>query len=167
MVKKYKKVGDSGIMWVVFPQRVIKMFIGEFNHTVDAKGRINIPAKFREQLNDAFFVTKGLDDCLFVFPEEEWRVFEEKLKSLPVTNKQARAFTRMFFAGATECSFDKQGRVTVPSTLREYAHLEKDVIVIGVGTRVEVWSKETWESYSDPENISYDEIAEQMADLGI
>jgi MraZ protein len=154
-------------MWVVFPQRERIMFIGEFNHTVDAKGRINIPAKFREQLNETFFVTKGLDECLFVFPEDEWRVFEEKLKGLPLTNRNARAFVRLFFAGATECSFDKQGRITVPQTLREYAHLEKDVKVIGVGTRVEVWSNQTWESYSDPENISYDEIAEQMAELGI
>lgn len=154
-------------MWVVFPQRERIMFIGEFNHTVDAKGRINIPAKFREQLNETFFVTKGLDECLFVFPEDEWRVFEEKLKGLPLTNRNARAFVRLFFAGATECTFDKQGRITVPQPLREYAHLEKDVKVIGVGTRVEVWSNQTWESYSNPEKISYDEIAEQMAELGI
>jgi len=154
-------------MWVVFPQRMMKMFIGEFNHTVDAKGRINIPVKFREQLNETFYLTKGLDNCLFVFPEEEWRAFEAKLKSLPLTSKQARAFTRIFFGGATECAFDKQGRITVPQPLREYAVLEKDVKVIGVGTRVEVWSKETWEDYNDPENISYDEIAEQMAELGI
>lgn len=166
-MKKYKNVGRSGIMWVVFPQRVINMFIGEFNHTVDAKGRVNIPAKFREQLNESFYVTKGLDECLFVFPEDEWKVYEEKLKKLPLTNKGARAFVRTFFAGAAECSFDKQGRITVPQTLREYAHLEKDVIVIGVGTRVEVWSKQTWEDYNDPENLSYDEIAEQMAELGI
>lgn len=143
------------------------MFIGEFNHTVDVKGRINIPAKFREQLNETFFITKGLDECLFVFPEDEWRMFEDKLKGLPLTNKSARAFVRLFFAGATECSFDKQGRIIVPGNLREYAHLEKDVKVIGVGTRVEVWSNQTWESYSNPENISYDEIAEQMAELGI
>ncbi len=154
-------------MWVVIPQRMINMFIGEFNHTVDTKGRINIPAKFREQLNETFFITKGLDECLFVFPEDEWRVFEEKLKGLPLTNRNARAFVRLFFAGATECSFDKQGRITVPGTLREYAHLEKEVKVIGVGTRVEVWSNQTWDNYSDPENISYDEIAEQMAELGI
>lgn len=143
------------------------MFIGEFNHTVDVKGRINIPAKFREQLNETFFITKGLDECLFVFPEDEWRMFEDKLKGLPLTNKNARAFVRLFFAGATECSFDKQGRIIVPGNLREYAHLEKDVKVIGVGTRVEVWSNQTWENYSNPENISYDEIAEQMAELGI
>ncbi|MBN2899407.1 MAG: division/cell wall cluster transcriptional repressor MraZ [Clostridia bacterium] len=143
------------------------MFIGEFSHTVDAKGRINIPAKFREQLNETFYVTKGLDACLFVFPEEEWKVYEEKLKGLPLTNKSARAFVRTFFAGAAECTFDKQGRITVPQNLREYAHLEKDVMVIGVGTRVEVWSKPTWDSYNDPENLSYDEIAEQMAELGI
>lgn len=160
-------MGQSGIMWVRFPQRVMKMFIGEYNHTVDAKGRLNIPAKFREQLNETFYITKGLDECLFVFPEEEWKIFEEKLKALPLTNKSVRGFVRLFFAGAAECSFDKQGRIIIPAPLREYAHLEKEAKVIGVGTRVEVWSNQTWDNYSNPENISYEEIAEQMAELGI
>ncbi len=143
------------------------MFIGEFNHTVDSKGRVNIPSKFREQLNDTFYITKGLDECLFVFPQSEWKVYEEKLKSLPLTNRSARAFVRTFFAGATECSFDKQGRITLPQVLREHASLEKNVKVIGVGTRVEIWSDAVWEEYNSVDNLSYDDIAEQMAELGI
>jgi MraZ protein len=143
------------------------MFIGEFSHAVDVKGRMSMPAKFRENLGESFFITKGLDHCLFVFPESEWRLFEEKLKTLPLTNKNARAFVRMFFAGATEGSFDKQGRILVPQTLREHADIDKEVTVIGVGERIEIWSNTNWESYNDPENISYDEIAEQMAELGI
>lgn len=143
------------------------MFIGEYNHSVDTKGRMNVPAKFREDLGERFYMTKGLDNCLFMFPEAEWRVFEEKLKALPLTNRNARAFVRLFFAGATECTLDKQGRVNIPQPLREHGQIEKDVIVIGVGTRVELWSDANWTAYNDPDNISYDDIAEQMAELGI
>lgn len=143
------------------------MFIGEYNHSVDTKGRMNVPAKFREDLGERFFMTKGLDNCLFMFPETEWRVFEDKLKQLPLTNRNARAFVRLFFAGATECTLDKQGRVNIPQTLRDHGEIEKDVIVIGVGTRVELWSTTNWNTYNDPDNISYDDIAEQMAELGI
>ncbi len=143
------------------------MFIGEYNHSVDTKGRMNVPAKFREDLGERFYITKGLDNCLFMFPETEWRVFEEKLKALPLTNRNARAFVRLFFAGATECTLDKQGRVNIPQPLRDHGQIEKDVIVIGVGTRVELWSNTNWTEYNDPDNISYDDIAEQMAELGI
>jgi len=146
---------------------MVNMFIGEYNHSVDTKGRMNVPAKFRDDLGERFYMTKGLDDCLFMFPEAEWRVFEEKLKSLPLTNRNARAFVRLFFAGATECTLDKQGRVNIPQPLREHGKIEKDVIVIGVGTRVELWSETNWTTYNDPDNISYDDIAEQMAELGI
>jgi MraZ protein len=128
---------------------------------------MNVPAKFREDLGERFYITKGLDNCLFMFPESEWRVFEEKLKALPLTNRNARAFVRLFFAGATECTLDKQGRVNIPQTLRDHGEIEKDVIVIGVGTRVELWSESNWNAYNDPDNISYDDIAEQMAELGI
>lgn len=143
------------------------MFIGEYNHSVDTKGRMNVPAKFREDLGERFYMTKGLDNCLFMFPEAEWRVFEEKLKTLPLTNRNARAFVRLFFAGATECTLDKQGRVNIPQTLRDHGQITKEVIVIGVGTRVELWSESNWTEYNDPDNISYDDIAEQMAELGI
>lgn len=143
------------------------MFIGEYDHSVDAKGRINIPSKFRELLSEKFYITKGLDDCLFVFPEEEWQIFEEKLKLLPLTNKNARAFVRLFFAGATACTLDKQGRINLPQPLRNHGKLEKDAKVIGVGTRIEIWSIDNWNTYNNPDNISYDDIAEQMAELGI
>lgn len=143
------------------------MFIGEFIHAVDVKGRLSMPAKFREDLGEAFYVTKGLDQCLFVFPKDEWAVFEDKLKALPLTNKNARAFVRMFFAGASECSFDKQGRILIPQSLRDHALMDKEAVVIGVGQRIEIWSTTAWEAYNNPDNISYDEIAEHMADLGI
>ncbi len=143
------------------------MFIGEYNHTIDNKGRMSMPSKFRVGLGERFFITKGLDHCLFLFPENEWRVFEDKLKALPLTNKSARAFVRLFFAGAMECSLDKQGRVNIAQNLRTYADMTKDVMVIGVGSRVEIWSVDNWDNYNNPENISYEDIAEQMAELGI
>lgn len=143
------------------------MFIGEYQHTLDDKGRIIIPSKFREELGEAFVMTKGLDNCLFVYPKSEWTILEEKLKTLPLTNRDARAFVRFFFAGASECALDKQGRVLVPPNLREHSKLDKDAVVIGVSTRMEIWSKEEWDSYNDDDNLSYDSIAEKMAALGI
>ena len=118
------------------------MFMGEYNHTIDAKGRLIVPAKFREALGDEFVVTRGLDDCLFVFPNEGWKVFEEKLSTLPVANKNARRFARFFLSGAATVELDKQGRILIPTTLREYGALEKEVVFIGVANRVEIWSKE-------------------------
>ena len=104
------------------------MFMGEYNHTIDPKGRLIIPAKFREALGDEFVVTKGLDGCLFVYANTEWNNFEEKLRTLPLTNKNARQFTRFFLAGAAACEVDKQGRILIPQVLREFAKLEKTVI---------------------------------------
>lgn len=141
------------------------MFMGEYNHTIDAKGRLIIPSKFRETLGDEFVVTKGLDGCLFVYDNNEWSAFEEKLKSLPLTNKDARQFVRFFLAGATLAEVDKQGRILVPANLRQFAGLEKEVVLVGVASRVEIWSKAKWE-----ETASYDdveEIAEHMAELGL
>lgn len=143
------------------------MFIGEYEHTLDTKGRIIIPSKFRETLGDNFVMTKGLDSCLFVYSKSEWLVLEDKLKTLPLTNKDARAFIRFFFSGASECDIDKQGRVTIPSNLRKHSKLEKDIVVIGVSTRMEIWSKQEWDTYNEDENLSYDSIAEKMAELGI
>ena len=143
------------------------MFYGEYQHSVDAKGRVIVPAKFREGLGEKFIVTKGLDNCLFAYSPEEWGNLETKLKSLPFTDKDVRAFVRFFFAGATECEVDKQGRILLPQNLREYAGLEKDIYVIGVSTRVEIWDKAKWENYSGDENMSPDNIAEKMAMLGI
>lgn len=143
------------------------MFYGEYQHSVDPKGRVIVPAKFREGLGEKFIVTKGLDNCLFAYSPSEWTNLEAKLKSLPMTNKDARAFIRFFFAGATECEVDKQGRILIPQNLREYAAIEKDVYVIGVSTRVEIWDKTKWEDYSGDDNINPDSIAEKMAELGI
>lgn len=143
----------------------MRMFMGEYNHTIDAKGRLIVPSKFRETLGDTFVVTKGLDGCLFVYDNEEWGIFEEKLKSLPITNKEARQFVRFFLAGAAEVEVDKQGRILVPNVLREFAELNKDVVLIGVASRIEIWSKERFEGMTAYEDM--DEIAEHMAELGL
>lgn len=141
------------------------MFMGEYNHTIDAKGRLIVPSKFREALGDTFVVTKGLDGCLFVYDNEEWQAFEEKLRSLPITNKEARQFARFFLAGAAEVEVDKQGRILVPNILREFAQISKDVVLIGVASRIEIWSKERFEGMASFEDM--DEIAEHMAELGL
>ena len=141
------------------------MFMGEYNHTIDTKGRLIVPSKFREALGDTFVVTKGLDGCLFVYDNQEWNAFEEKLKSLPITNKEARQFARFFLAGAAEVEVDKQGRILVPNILREFAQINKEVVLIGVASRIEIWSKERFESMASFEDM--DEIAEHMAQLGL
>lgn len=143
------------------------MLLGEYSHTLDDKGRVSVPAKFREDLGTTFIVTKGLDNCLFIYSKKEWATFEEKLKTLPLTNPNARNFIRFFFAGATECELDKQGRINIPQNLRDYALLKKDVYIVGVSTRVEIWNKEKWEGYTSQENLNVDEIANQMSNLGI
>lgn len=139
--------------------------MGEYNHTIDAKGRLIIPARFRELLGEEFILTKGLDGCLSIYPMDAWETFETKLRALPLTNKNARTFTRFFVAGATNCELDKQGRILVPQTLREFAGLEKEVVLTGNLDRIEIWSKEKWS-----ENCNYDDmdnIAESMQDMGI
>ncbi len=143
------------------------MFYGEYQHTVDPKGRVIVPSKFREGLGEKFIVTKGLDSCLFAYSMDEWTSLENKLKTLPFTDKDVRAFIRFFFSGATECELDKQGRILIPQNLREYASLEKDIFIIGVSSRVEIWNKTNWEVYSNDDSMSADKIAEKMAMLGI
>ena len=143
------------------------MLIGEYEHSLDVKGRLIMPSKLREDVGEKFIITKGLDGCLFVFSQSEWIKFEEKLKTLPLSNKNARDFVRFFLSGATECEIDKQGRFLIASNLREYANMEKDVVIIGVGTRLEIWNKDKWKNYNSDENISADEIAENMTMLGI
>lgn len=141
------------------------MFMGEYEHTIDAKSRLIVPAKFREELGDTFVVTKGLDNCLFVYPMEEWKTLEKTMRGLPFTKSDARAFSRFFFSGANECDVDKQGRVLIPASLRKYAQLEKDVVIIGVASRVEIWSKELWETYNDTTGADYESIAEKLDDI--
>ncbi|MBR1539793.1 MAG: division/cell wall cluster transcriptional repressor MraZ [Clostridia bacterium] len=141
------------------------MLIGEYEHSLDAKGRIIMPSKFREDIGDKFIVTKGLDGCLFAFSKEEWSKFEEKLSTLPISNKDARNFSRFFFAGAIDCELDKQGRFLISSNLREFAGFNKDVVIVGMNSRIEIWSKEKWEDAN--QNLSADDIAEKMEMLGI
>lgn len=143
------------------------MLIGQYEHSLDAKGRLIMPAKLREDMGEKFIITKGLDGCLFGFSQSEWENFETKLKTLPLTNKTARDFVRFFLSGAMECEIDKQGRFLISSNLRNVATLEKEVVIIGVGTRIEIWNKNSWEKYNSEENISADSIAENMTMLGI
>ncbi|GAA0177266.1 division/cell wall cluster transcriptional repressor MraZ [Clostridium sediminicola] len=142
------------------------MFIGEYSHSLDSKKRIIIPSKFRDHLGDKGVLTKGLDGCLYLFPMDEWKLLEEKLKKLPLTSKDARAFVRFFFSGAAELNFDKQGRALITQNLLEYANIKKDIVSIGVMSRIEIWGKESWQSYNDSD-IDFDEIAEKMSELGI
>ena len=139
------------------------MFIGEYSHTIDAKGRLIVPSKFREQLGEEFVVTKGLDGCLFVYENSEWKSFEEKLHALPLTNANARKFTRFFLAGASACELDRQGRILIPAVLREFAKLEKDVTVIGVGRHAEIWNTQAWQQMN--ERLRSGPIAAAMEEL--
>ncbi|MFZ7131100.1 MAG: division/cell wall cluster transcriptional repressor MraZ [Eubacteriales bacterium] len=143
------------------------MFIGEYQHNLDDKGRLTMPSKFRDNLGRIFIITKGLDKCLFVFPKEEWNKFEDKLKTLPISSKDARAFSRFFFAGAAECELDKQGRIMVPANLRNYAEIIKETYIIGVSSRLEIWDRSNWDNYNNDDDLSYDAIAEKMTMLGI
>jgi len=143
------------------------MFTGEYHHTLDGKGRVIIPSRLREGLGDRFVITRGLDHCLFVYPNSEWVRLEQKLKELPFTKKDSRAFMRLFFSGAMEVEADKQGRVLIPQNLREYAGIEKDVMFIGVSNRVELWSKEAWEEYFNSADENYEELAEKLEDIDL
>lgn len=142
------------------------MFIGEYKHTIDSKNRVTIPSKYREGLGDVFMLTKGLDHCLTIYPYSEWTIFEQKLKSLPLTNQNARRFTRFFLSGAVECNIDKQGRILLTPSLKSYADVVKDVYFIGMGDRVEIWSSDQWDKYNE-DDFDANLLAEQMAELGI
>ena len=143
------------------------MFMGEYHHNIDNKGRLIIPAKFREELGEEFVITRGLDQCLFGYSMSEWSQIEEKLKTLPLTKKDARAFTRFFFSGATECELDKQGRVNISYPLLNYAKLEKECVILGVSNRIEIWSKQQWEDYFSESEDSFAELAENMVGFDI
>lgn len=155
---------ESGI---TTEKEVKRLLIGEYEHSIDTKGRLIMPSKLKEDIGEKFVVTKGLDGCLFVYSQTEWKTFEDKLRAFPLTNKDARALVRFFLAGAMECEIDKQGRFLIPGNLREFAGLEKEVVVIGVLDKIEIWSKDKWLKYSEEENSSVDEIAEKMSNLGI
>ncbi|KRL53137.1 MULTISPECIES: division/cell wall cluster transcriptional repressor MraZ [Furfurilactobacillus] len=141
------------------------MFIGEFQHNVDDKGRLIIPAKFRNQLGEKFMVTRGMDGCLFGYPEAEWSALVEKTQTLSLTKRDARAFSRFLFSGATECEFDKQGRINIPTPLRNHAKLTKACVIVGVSDRFEIWDADTWQQYNESTEANIDDISESMGDF--
>ncbi|MEW8956514.1 division/cell wall cluster transcriptional repressor MraZ [Clostridium sp.] len=142
------------------------MLVGEYTHGLDGKNRMIIPSKFREALGNKFILTKGLDGCLYAYTMDEWRNLEIKLKALPLTNKDARTFVRFFVGGAHEIEVDKQGRGVIPQSLKEYSSIGKEIVSIGVLTRIEIWSKEKWEEYNE-DNVDFNSISEKMEELGI
>ncbi len=141
--------------------------MGEYQHSLDDKGRLIIPSKLREGLGEKFILTRGLDHSLFVYPLTEWSNMEEKMKTLSTTQADARAFVRMFFSGAVECEPDKQWRISIPQNLREHARINKDLYILGVSTRVEIWAKEVWEEYSSKAEESYEALAEKIVGIGL
>ena len=141
--------------------------MGEFEHSIDSKGRLIVPSKLREQLGEKFVVTRGLDGCLFGYPQTEWGKLEEKLDQMPLAKKDARSFVRFFYSAATECEIDKQGRINIPNTLRKHASLEKNCVIIGVSTRIEIWDKKRWDDFSEETEENFDDIAETMIDFGL
>jgi MraZ protein len=149
-------VVDSGEKWGIF------MFMGEYHHTIDEKGRIIIPSKFREELGEKFIITRGIENCLFVYSLSSWEKITNKLEALPFTKKDARQFVRFFLSGATTAEFDKQGRVNITSPLISYANLQKDCVVIGTGDRLEIWSQEDWNAFFDSASSNMSDIAENL-----
>ncbi len=142
-----------------------KCLTGEYEHRLDNKGRLIVPSKLREELGCTFMITKGLDSCLYIYPNEEWQLFAEKLRELPMTNKNARQFKRFFNSGATKCEVDGQGRILLPQTLRDFAKIEKDVVIIGNGEKAEIWNKEQWDAINNEEALNMDEIADKLDEL--
>ena len=138
------------------------MFIGEYHHTIDEKGRIIIPSKFRKELGPNFIITRGIENCLFVYPLDSWNKIVNKLETLPFTKKDARNFTRFFLSGACEAEFDKQGRINITSPLISYAKINKECIIIGTGDRLEIWSQEEWNNFFDSAKDSMSDIAENL-----
>ena len=142
------------------------MFYGEYEHAIDRKGRVIVPAKFRdvfkEQQVERLFLTRGLDSCLFLFTEEEWRLQESKLKSLSFTKAEARRFNRLYFSGAAEVELDRQGRLLLPKPLKDFAEIKRDLVIVGVANRIELWAKEKWEAFLQSARPTFEEIAERL-----
>jgi len=143
------------------------MFIGEYTHNLDSKGRVAIPAKFRQKLTGGAIITRGLDHCLFVFTNKDWEILAQKLIALPLAQANSRAFVRLMLAGAVDVELDKQGRILIPDYLREYAGLKKQVVVAGLYNRIEVWDSESWKQYKTKTESASEEIAEKLGELGI
>ena len=159
-------MGDCGrLILVSGGTGVVSMLMGEYRHNIDTKGRMIVPSKLREELGEEFVLTRGLDGCLFGYPMSEWQNLESKLNEMPLAKKDARTFVRFFYSAATECELDKQGRINIPSTLRNYATLTKECVVIGVSNRIEIWDEERWQEFSEVAEENFDEIAENMIDF--
>lgn len=145
------------------------MFYGEYQHSIDRKGRLILPAKFREVAKahfvEKFFVTRGLDKCLFMFSEEEWRTQESKFKAISFTKQQARTFNRLYFSGAVEIIADRQGRILLPPYLKDFAEIKKDVVIVGVSNRIEIWAKDKWQEFYGSSRQSFEEIAEKLMEI--
>jgi MraZ protein len=144
------------------------MFYGEFYHQLDRKGRFVLPARIREAAKnnfvDKFLITRGLDKCLFLFSEDEWKNQEQKFKAMPFTKSESRRFNRIYFSGAVEITFDKQGRVLIPQYLKEFAGISKDIVVIGVSNRIEIWAKDAWNAFYNSSKEAFEEISEKLID---
>lgn len=145
----------------------IGMLLGEYKHNLDQKGRVAIPAKFRERLKSGAIITRGLDKCLFAFETKEWETLSKKITALPIAQADSRAFTRLMFSGAADVEFDSQGRILIPENLRNYADLKKEVVISGLYNRIEIWDKDEWEKYKTKTESASDEIAEKLGQLGI
>jgi MraZ protein len=145
------------------------MFYGEFKHSIDRKGRLILPAKFREvakaNFAEKFFLTRGLDKCLFMFAEEEWRAQEQKFKSLSFTKQQSRTFNRLYFSGATDIVPDRQGRILIPQYLKDFAEIKRDVVIVGVSNRIEIWSVNRWQEFYNNSQKNFEEISEKLMDI--
>ncbi len=164
------KMGESGMRWDRFRplnRSFSPMFLGEYRHAVDEKGRLSIPAKFRARLEEGAVVTRGLDGCLTLYPLAEWKVLAERLANLPISQSDARAFSRLLLAGAMEAEIDRAGRVMIPSYLRSYASLKKEVVVAGLYNRIEIWDQDTWTKVSEGTASRGPEIAERLGGIGI
>lgn len=160
MVDKWRKVGYSGVTVEIVEESL--MLMGEYQNSIDAKGRVIVPAKFRDELGYKCVLTKGLDCCLYIYPMSQWDKLQASLAELPLTKIDARRFVRYFYGSAVECEVDKQGRINIPSNLREYAQIDKELVTIGVLERVEIWSKQVYESSENGGNLDPAEFAEQM-----
>jgi len=161
-------VGDCGrLILVSGGLGVVSMLMGEFRHNIDAKGRLIVPSKLREELGEQFVLTRGLDGCLFGYPMSEWNELESKLNDMPLAKKDARTFVRFFYSAATECELDKQGRINIPNTLRNYATITKECVIVGVSNRIEIWDEAKWQEFSEAAEENFNEIAENMIDFGL
>lgn len=143
------------------------MLMGKYQNSIDQKNRLNIPAKFRDELGLRCVLTKGIDRCLYIYPMSEWENFMKKLSALPSADANVRAFLRHFYANAVECEIDKQGRIVLPQELREYAGIEKDVLTMGIMDKIEIWSKAEWENSEETVQLAPSEFAQKMAEYGI